>query len=1201
MHMHRLSKSWQPHGISLRCLRFSAKWWMVGLLALGFGDLLQAQAPPFEWVRRVGGLSGDQAAAITVDGAGNLYLTGAVQDRITFGSDTIGRSGNWSDQMFVAKLDTMGNPIWARAASITTPSSSYVVGLSISVDSSGAIYIAGLFEGTATFGTITLTAQNQDSYVAKYSSTGNVLWAKRFGSSRAIGNDPQSDWAAVAVAPDDAIYVTGAFEGTLVLGTNTLTSAGSKDIFHAKLDSSGNIVWVRKSGGVDDDVGTAVAGDAAGNSYLAGGFDGPANFGGIAVTGHPQSGAMNIWWPSTFIAKYDATGSILWVRQVSTNLDVGRVRSVTIDAQGAAYLAGDIWQATVANFTYNPSNARYFAAKVEDPGRVTWQIQGGGGAYDYQNPPYVGNSISLDSSGNLFLTGYFIGSFSIGSTNLVSEGDRDIFAMKFNSQGSVVWVKQAGLVFRDSANGVSVDVNGNAYLCGSFYDSTRFDSTNLSGNSDDVFLAKLPAIAPVAPTITTQPQSQSVLERSNVVFSVVAAGTDPLIYQWQLNGSSLSGRTNFSLTITNVQATNQGDYRVIVSNLGGSVTSVVATLMVAYLPSFTNQPQSQIVPAGTNAVLSVLAGGTQPLRFQWRLNGTNVVNATNAVLVVSNAQPVNGGNYTVVVTNDHGAVTSSIASLMVRYLLTVNIVGTGTVTRNPTGDLYPPNFAVSLAASPGAGYAFNLWSGDAIGDANPLSITMTSNKTVQANFSSTAVTIAIQGQGTVSKAPDKAFYAVGEQVTLSAMPAHWFEFSSWGDGSTANPRVITIGPSNSYSVIFSPTTALETVTFGNATRTAPVGMPIIFVDGEFVITTEITQLGDAEIAMQTTFPNGTILFTLDGTEPTAFSYLYVGPFTINRTRTIRAVAYDAEFANSWEADPIEVTIVPTYSVFATTTGGGSISVSPTNPDFPSNTVATITATPNPGWSLLQWLGDAQGTNPVVTLLMDADRCVEAIFGTTLGTTASGNGSVAIDPVAAMYPYGWTVALTAIPQNGNAFAVWGDSGRGTNNPLLFKVTNANVNVSALFAASPAGQYSLAVRASGAGEVTITPRANRYTNGQTVELIAVADTGQEFRRWSGQANGTQNPMYLTIAQDTVMTALFTRKATLSVSDCGSGHATEAFRVILTGHLRDRFGIEISSDLVTWSPERDVTNAFGRMQLDLPLTNGANRFYRARLKED
>jgi len=97
------------------------------------------------------------------------------------------------------------------------------------------------------------------------------------------------------------------------------------------------------------------------------------------------------------------------------------------------------------------------------------------------------------------------------------------------------------------------------------------------------------------------------------------------------------------------------------------------------------------------------------------------------------------------------------------------------------------------------------------------------------------VGVVVQGQGTVSRSPEKQLYSIGEQITLSAVAARWFEFSHWGDDLMSNPRIITVGVTNNYAAIFSPTTAVETLTFSNITRVAPVGMPVVFVDGTLLL------------------------------------------------------------------------------------------------------------------------------------------------------------------------------------------------------------------------------------------------------------------------------------------------------------------------------------------------------------------------------
>lgn len=182
------------------------------------------------------------------------------------------------------------------------------------------------------------------------------------------------------------------------------------------------------------------------------------------------------------------------------------------------------------------------------------------------------------------------------------------------------------------------------------------------------------------PSITTQPANQSVLLGGTATFSVSAQGTAPLGYQWQKNGTAISGATNQTLTIGNGQNADAASYAVVVSNGLGSVTSFLAALTIATVgvaPSIVTQPVSLSVTPGTSATFSVVASGTAPLSYQWSKNGTPVGGATSANLTLSAVQTVNAGNYTVVVTNGSGSVTSSTA------VLTVNSGVPPTITAQP--------------------------------------------------------------------------------------------------------------------------------------------------------------------------------------------------------------------------------------------------------------------------------------------------------------------------------------------------------------------------------------------------------------------------------------------------------------------------------------------------------------------------------------
>jgi len=252
--------------------------------------------------------------------------------------------------------------------------------------------------------------------------------------------------------------------------------------------------------------------------------------------------------------------------------------------------------------------------------------------------------------------------------------------------------------------------------------------------TDNNFVASFSTSVP--PTITTQPLSQTVNPGANVTFSVAATGSQPLTYQWRFNQANISGATAASYTRSNVQATDAGNYSVAVTNAAGSVTSANALLTINTPPTITGQPQGQTIIAGANALFSVTATGTAPLSYQWRINGTNLAGATSGVYTRTNAQPVDAGSYSVVVANSRGSVTSAPAALTVNFALNATAAYGGTVSKYPDLPSYPPDTVVTLTATPVSVYPFTGWSGDVNGNDNPLTVVMTTNRNITANFTS---------------------------------------------------------------------------------------------------------------------------------------------------------------------------------------------------------------------------------------------------------------------------------------------------------------------------------------------------------------------------------------------------------------------------------------------------------------------------------
>ena len=175
-----------------------------------------------------------------------------------------------------------------------------------------------------------------------------------------------------------------------------------------------------------------------------------------------------------------------------------------------------------------------------------------------------------------------------------------------------------------------------------------------------------------APQITAQPQSRTNLSGTLADFSVTASGTAPLAFQWWKGSTPLANQTNSTYTIASVTTNDAGTFFVVVTNTAGSVTSAVASLTVWQVPSITAQPLSTTNQAGAVATFNVTAQGTSPLTYRWRKDGFalsdsgNIFGASTASLSVSNLGLSDAANYTVVITNIAGGITSAVAALTVQ-------------------------------------------------------------------------------------------------------------------------------------------------------------------------------------------------------------------------------------------------------------------------------------------------------------------------------------------------------------------------------------------------------------------------------------------------------------------------------------------------------------------------------------------------------
>jgi hypothetical protein len=190
-----------------------------------------------------------------------------------------------------------------------------------------------------------------------------------------------------------------------------------------------------------------------------------------------------------------------------------------------------------------------------------------------------------------------------------------------------------------------------------------------------------------SPTLTTQPLSQTAAAGATVSYAAMVVGSQPLSYQWQVNGSNIAGATAAVLSLANVQLDDAGAYSVTVTNAAGAVTSSNGLLTVLSPPVISAQPTDAAVVVGTSATFTVGAAGSAPLGYQWQFNSAAIAGATQSAYNLASVQLTNAGTYSAVVSNAYGVAISSNAVL--------------TVLTPPTITTQPSNQTVVAGASAG--------------------------------------------------------------------------------------------------------------------------------------------------------------------------------------------------------------------------------------------------------------------------------------------------------------------------------------------------------------------------------------------------------------------------------------------------------------------------------------------------------------------
>ena len=562
---------------------------IFNILSLPFGESWSgascfAQFPGWQWAKQGAGTGfGETGYAITTDAiTGDVYVTGSFQSTtVTFGSTTLTNAGgNWND-VFVVKYNAAGTVLWATSAG----SNNHSYGCGISTDANGNAYVTGYFaSATINFGSVTLTntgaAWSYDMFVVKYNSAGTVLWAKNVGGTdREIGRGISTD-------ANGNSYITGEFSSDMItFGSTTLTNigvVGYSDIFIVKYNSSGTVLWAINAGGTENDIGFGINIDATtGDVYATGTFYSTTTFGSITLT--------NASGYDVFVVKYNSAGAVQWATSAGGGNDFGL--AITTDAAGNVYATGVFASATInfgsVTLTNNAiaGTGDIYVVKYNSAGTVLWATSAGGINNDY------GYGISTDATtGDVYVTGAFRSpTLTFGSTTLTNatSGSYDIYVVKYNAAGTVLWATSAGGTGWDFGYGISTNATtGDTYATGYFEGATiTFSGTTLTSADGDMFVAKIGAALPIELLSFTGKNKgeENILkwttasEMNNDYFIVERRSEGESESEWEeigkVNGASNSNTIkNYEFTDTQYPILNTQYYRLKQTDYDGNFT-----------------------------------------------------------------------------------------------------------------------------------------------------------------------------------------------------------------------------------------------------------------------------------------------------------------------------------------------------------------------------------------------------------------------------------------------------------------------------------------------------------------------------------------------------------------------------------------------------------------------------------------------------
>lgn len=350
------------------------------------------------------------------------------------------------------------NVEWITRMGGSHPNDGYDIGRKIIHDNEGNLYVVGEFTDSIVIDGIKLISngKERDIFLAKLNPKGKVLWLKNFG-----GIEADCYSGGICIDANSNIYLTGNFKGEISIGNSVYKNNEWWDIFLLKLSNDGQLIWSRAFIGDGGNKTSSITNDKEGNIYITGYYSKNLTFDNYFLEGPTARSDL-------FVVKFNSNGNVIWAKSTRSNANIFGI-CIKNDNKGHLYLTGFMQDSVYfdSHLLVSSGFAQAYISKIDTySGEFIWAVGGGGDGWS------EGNALAIDSEDNIVLSGWYRNEIYFGNNSVSNGGDDNgpdnIFIVKFDSTGRLIWIKTTEANKYSDINDITTNKKDEIFLTGNF-------------------------------------------------------------------------------------------------------------------------------------------------------------------------------------------------------------------------------------------------------------------------------------------------------------------------------------------------------------------------------------------------------------------------------------------------------------------------------------------------------------------------------------------------------------------------------------------------------------------------------------------------------------------------------------------------------------------------------------------------------------